>query len=817
MRLKHVLFSSLFLSAAFVACTNEDLVETQAPSMDVENAISLGEGFTITGTKMAMDPATKSIFEVNGGKLLPYWEEKDVVGAAWFNMVTGIDEATGMVTGAGEINSSYKFFSNTDFNWLEFVGGDKAQAKFEANTNVMAGAYVIYFPFDENVKQVSNEIPVTLEFPYTVNLAEGHEFDAVSENMFSYCVAAFVPGGRQTSYFETKQVPVLYRLKLGATNLKLVDLATDPLVIDRIIIEAKKGNNTVLTTAGTVVPPTTTLDKDDYNAYLTYVATDGEEGAPLPEAVYTSNATDDMVGHYTIELANSDQPAYQIAKLDELTTGNIAFSALPITEEADELTIKIVTKDGLNLVRKYTTGDDELEAFNAQLSDEYKAKPSVIKLDVFVDTQSNDEIIYTAGQFQAAWDAAIKSNEPKTLTIADPVILKDVELVNDNPDADITIQSEDGATLQVKSINWEEGKLTIKSDLTVDGDITNDANLTVEDGAVTANNITLNGNTTMTIAEMESLLVRSSGKVNLTLPTDNAEKVGKITVRDGGELTLNGGYLGDVEIVEGKLNIAANSTVYNTTSFTGTLSGTTGAKFVNKPGATATLTSVDKVIVENEGKTTAEDAGVITTKGNISFVAGSKNKGIINATAVEVNGKLTGTLTVTNLTQEGADARVYVEKDATVSGTNTSTEGWVVVKTGGKVATNASISRLAYSATTTTELNALSSIPSGAVIFLDADLKAEGDLTLPNKYVYINANQTISGDWTIVSKSYVEGNVTISGEGKITAGSSASDVMTITGHLTLKKGVNLEAYVNKASFMNITADEASQVEDVTIQ
>ena len=765
--------------------------------MDVENAISLGEGFTITGTKMAMDPATKSIFEVNGGKLLPYWEEKDVVGAAWFNMVTGIDEATGMVTGADKINSNYEFFSNTDFNWLEFVGGDKAQAKFEANTNVMAGAYVIYFPFDENVKQVSNEIPVKLEFPYTVNLAEGHEFDAVSENMFSYGVAAFVPGGRQTSYFETKQVPVLYRLKLGATNLKLVDLATDPLVIDRIIIEAESASGTVLTTAGEVVPPSTTLDKDDYNAYLTYVATDGEEGAPLPEAVYTSSKdAKDVVGHYTIELANSDQPAYQIAKLDELTTGNIAFSALPITEEATKLTVKIVTKDGLNLLREYNTGDEVLKAFNAQLSNEYKANPFVIKLDVYVDTQKDDPTIYTAGQFQAAWDAAIKSNEPKTLTIADPVILKDVELVNDNPDADITIQSEDGATLQVKSINWEEGKLTIKSDLTVDGDITNDANLTVEDGAVTANNITLNGNTTMTIAEMESLLVRSSGKVNLTLPTDNAEKVGKITVRDGGELTLNGGYLGDVEIVEGTLTLDGN--VHNTTSFTGTLTG--DGKFINEAGAIATLSGVKDVVIENKGASVmpAKAAGVINTTATVTFVKGSTNEGIINATA--------GTLTVTNLSQKGADARVNIEKGVTIKGTNTGSEGWFVVKSEGKVDSKASISRLAYSIMTMADLTAAK---DGCNYFIDADLKANTAPVKSTGTVYFNANQTLKGDWTMSVNVIIDEDVTFSTDVETGAiYTQSTGTLTVNGSLYVKDGVTLNAgTVTAATFRNIDADD----------
>ena len=352
MRLKQVLFSSLFLSAGLVACTNEEFAEMQTPSVDVENAISLGEGYTITGSKVAETPATKAYFELANG-LNAYWEETDVIGAAWYNMVEEIDEETGLVKRSADVNASHEYFSNTDFNWLEFVNGNKASARFKAETNVMAGAYVLYYPFDENVKQVSEEIPVVREFPITVDLTEGNEFNSVSERMFSYGVAAFVPGGEQTGHFELNQVPVIFGLRFGAENLQLVNLEKDPLVIDRVIFEAYDANGeSVLTEAGAVTP--VQLKEDDYNKYIKWLAEDdATKKNPLPAAKYKGDGTK-TVGHYTIVLNNSDQPAYRIDALDEegLTEGRIAFSALPFIKPASRVVVKIITNNGINLKKE---------------------------------------------------------------------------------------------------------------------------------------------------------------------------------------------------------------------------------------------------------------------------------------------------------------------------------------------------------------------------------------------------------------------------------------------------------------------------------
>ena len=559
MRLKHVLFSSLFLSAAFVACTNEELIDVQTPSVDVADAISLGEGFTISGAKVAVEPGTKSFFEEEATGINTYWEETDILGAAWYSAVNTI-RPDGYVAdnGVEKANAAHNFAWNADFNFKEFAGSDKSSAYFEAKTNLSAGAYVVYYPWNENVAQVFDAIPVTLKFPYTVNLAEGHEYDAVSDNMFSYGVAAFVPGGRQTDKFYTKQVPVLYGLRLGADHLKLVDL-DDMQTIDKIVIEAYKETSpnvfeTVLTTAGKVTPPATTTAKN-YNDYIDFIAagTGSWDKNPLPKATYES-LKDDIYGnkaavnHYTIDLANSNQSKYQISTVKDQLTDLIIFSSLPTMGEATKLVVKVVTTEGLNLTKTFDKnhGTTEEKAAAAEVLAKFNAaqdEGAMVQLDVFVDTQSDDEIIYTADQFKTQWAEAIASDEAKTLTVADPVILEDIVLENTNPDANVTIKLDDtevNAALTLKGINIERGALTIKDcPVIVDGDINSSANLNIN-GTVTAKNIILNSNSNkMNVAAMESLEVRESGKVTLVLPTAAylAGGIGNITVFNGGQLT----------------------------------------------------------------------------------------------------------------------------------------------------------------------------------------------------------------------------------------------------------------------------------------
>ena len=825
MRLKHVLFSSLFLSAAFVACTNEELIDVQTPSVDVTDAISLGEGFTISGAKVAVEPGTKSFFEEEATGINTVWEETDVLGAAWYSAIKeGGILPNGYVYSpdggnkdqyVGNANQNGKFAWNVDFLFDKFVGNDKSSAYFKANTNVSAGAYVVYYPWNEEIAQEFSVIPVTLKFPYTVNLAEGHEYDAVSENMFSYGVAAFVPGGRQTDKFYTKQVPVLYGLRLGADHLKLVDL-DDMQTIDKIVIEAYKENptnvfETVLTTAGKVTPPATTTAKN-YNDYIDFIAagTGSWDKNPLPKATYESLQQDiygnpAAVNHYTIDLANSNQSKYQISTVKDQLTDLIVFSSLPTLDEATKLVVKVITTEGLNLTKTFdkNRGTTEEKAAAAEVLAKFNKAQNegdMVQLDVFVDTQSDDEIIYTADQFKTQWAEAIASDEAKTLTVADPVILEDIVLENSNPDANVTIKLDDtqvNAALTLKGINIERGALTIKDcPVIVDGDINSSANLNIN-GTVTAKNIILNSNSNkMNVAAMESLEVRESGKVTLVLPAVDylATGIGDITVFNGGQLTVESGYMnGAVEVKNGG-NFSISGNVTNLGSFNGKVSTGTNGKFINAEDATATLAAGSNAVVENqEGATLNINGGVGQN---------SSNAGTVNV--------LSGTLNVVNMSQSETGI-INVAKEAEVTG-NATLQGWVIIKDMQSKDGNLVINNLAYSVESAADFTNKGSM----AYFINTDLKDADVSNWSAGNLYFFVDQTINSDWVINNHVNIMDNITFSTTNEAGAEFNVNGGGELNIHgvkLTLGEGVTLAGsgkFADAESVNNVVAADFNE-------
>ena len=796
MRLKHVLFGGLFLTVGFAACTNDDFTEVQNPSVSAENALSLGEGYTITAASVA-DPATKSIFEVADGALMPYWETTDVIGAAWYGALAENNfAADGTITGnPGAPNATYDFASNTGFTWLEQVG-DKYHARFQATNNVMAGAYVLYYPFDKSITTLTDEITVERNFEnVTYNCAEGKEFEGINDRMFSYGEVAFM-GGVETGNFTLRQVPVIFRLNFGAENLQLV--TGQKLTIDRVILEAYsnyttttngeiKGdkNASVLATKGTVTAPAAP-GAADYNSYLAYLAGD-EDGKPLPVAKYESDDAS-TVGHYTIVVEGGDNADYQIDGLNKATEGSIIFSALPFTEEAKLVIVKIVTDQGIVLSKEYTEAAD-LKVFNAATEE-----GALVKTTVMVDTQTQDNTIYTVGQFNTQWEAALKAGKGE-LTIADPILLEDVTLTSETANANITIQSEDNATLSIAGINMQKGTLNITSDVKIGGDIvtTGDSELNIT-GKVSAKNITLSGDAAINeVTEMTSLTIGQSGVVALTLPSEKA-KVGKITINQGGQLTLNGGAINGIENNGGALTLADEVTNYG--EFEGAVATTGSGVFKNAKGATATFnvsTSGNTgVKVENAKGATINiempKAYVGATDGwtaNLFVLAnGSKNQGTINVKKGQLYAN-------TTFTQDEASARIYVEKDGMLNLNNNNLKGWVVMndKDANVVMDYIGTSNVAYSVK---EAADLTSAPANnkVALFIDCDLK-EDNISDFNHNVYFNVNQTLAGDWSNSYNTWINGDITLGGKGSLQVTGNAQ--LFIEGHLTLGDNVKIEA------------------------
>lgn len=807
MKFKHVLFSSLFLSAALVACTNDEFAEMQAPAVDTADAISLGEGFTISGAKVAMNPATKSFFEEGANGIEFNWEEDDILGAAWFNAIKegGIQNGYVREGYTKAANSDGNFAWNVDFHLDRFVGEDQGSAYFTAYTNVSAGAFVMYSPWDENISAEFGAIPVELKFPYTVNLAEGHEYDAVNENMFSYGVAAFVPGGRQTDKFSLNQVPVLYGLQLGIDRLKLVDL-DNMHTIDRIVIEAYDASgNTVLTTKGEVTPPTEEVTARKYNDYIDFIANNDNDWSenPLPKAKYTGIGTA-KVGHYTIALDNSNQEKYQISTLKDQLTDRIIFSSLPIMGEATKLVVKVITDKGITLVKTFdANAKDAAEKALAleTLASFNKAQEegALVTLKVRVDSQSDDNIVYTPGQFQEQWDVAIAANTPKTITVADPVILEDITLECTNPQADVTIkldESQVAAALSLKAINVERGKVTIECPVNVSGNINSSANLDIK-GAVTAKDIILNGNSnTMKVAAMNKLEVRESGKVTLVLPTDRyaAGNIGAIEVYQSGQLTVSEGMMnGPVKVYNNGV-FTINGNVTNLKSFEGKVS-TNNGQFINARGATATLAVGSNAVVNNQA------GGTMYLNGGVK--AGSENSGDIFV--------LSGKLDVANLAQT-ATGITTLEKGAKVTGTNKSMKGWVIIKEMASIQTldiGSSNNILAYRVESADDFSEPKTNISN--YFLFADVKMKGTWNAGNLYIF--TDQTIEADFSTNKNVYVSGDIkfsTVDPEKTVTYTQTGSSSLNVSGSLYLNEGVNLatvgdDAYIEKNSYTRISA------------
>lgn len=860
MRLKHVLFSSLFLSATLVACTNDEFAEVQAPSVNLEDAISLGEDVTISGVKGSWGADTKAAFDE---KLAPYWEETDKVGAAWYNMVTDF-ELDGSVKTAVKLTDGNKaVYSNHDFLWLEQVG-NKYGATFKANTNVMAGAYVLYFPFDEEQTAVADYIPVNLGFPYTINCAEGHEFDAISDNMFSYDEIALVPGGTQTKEFELHQVPVLYKVQFAADDVLNGQLVPN-LTIKKIVMEAYKwtdsnndgvmANNeleSILTTTGQIVPNTKELTAGDYNNYLK-----SWKENPLPAATYTST-NDGKVDHYTVDVANSDQEAYQIDIYNPADNSGVTdpfyFSALPFIngQAADRVVFKVVTTTGtVTKVFKKTydvtnpTAKAWLEGtINASVDGKTTVAAAtegeVINLGVILDTTEEDGVIYTADQFKAAW-AAIDQQDPVTWTleIGDPIDLSDFDLtLSENVQANIIRRSDnqdldDDYVLKFKSINLNTANLTVGEGINVEvaGNIetTGDAGLTIA-GTVSAEDITIEGDATLVLAKMKSLYVAASGVVDATLPKI-AENSGSIYVNQvasgrkgtltlkGGDGTTSYGYINSLTnngIVTLNEKIVNFGTIFN--SGTGVLNYGTNLEIINKAGAVLNLnqpSNTTPVAFENEAATADKAAGVINVNLAKAYDSSDSDNTVLrlvgtNYGVINVDKGCLSDGVKDGLKQKGDDARIFVAKDGTFypyDPTTAQFEGWVVKNDKAATVTGSNF-KWALSVKKVEDLN----VRGVDYQFIDAPLTIDGTKVKFTTNTYVNANLTLTGNVGM------NNNLTILGDDvefinanpdheKVTFSVTGNAKVYVPGHLTLGEGVMLSGDINGNDARNIEADD----------
>lgn len=830
MKLKYLLASGLFLSTAFVACTNDDFAEISAPvNVNTDDAIALGEGYTINVSK-GVD--TRSAFD---SKYTPYWEEGDRLGAAWVHMVTELDEDDNTkVADCIAFQSSDKFYSNHPFTLSEGAGTNNGS--FTSPTNAFAGAYVLYYPYDETVAMTGEEIPVTIK-SYETDCE--NSLKNISANMFSYSPAAFVPGGPQTGSFSLKQIPVLVRLQFAASK-QLNHYLDGGITISNIVIEAKASGSTVLAKSGTLKPVSTVisaLTADNYN---------GVNNKNLKGIVDYDK--DEAAENIFVTVLNSDDPKYQIVKktvagqpdIEGITEGEFVFSMLPLSAKADEVTIKVVTDKGVFATtydNSTTEGKEKLNLFNEAkktgTADQTKGEQGgaayeggQVAMGVTLDVTVNDDVIYTVDEFMKRWEEAMgqKNNDP--LVIGTPLTLTEA-LTCDDVTTEVEIK---GAALTVPSVNlthaanvnFNNDELIVKGDVYSSGD----APLTVK--KLTAKNVNIEGKADIKAHNIQKLTVASDGNVTLaaydgaasaTTKEDkavvkeivingNASNKGKLTLTptalaiekmDGsnGTLTLND----DMENAKGATITLGSVTVSSGKKFTnnGTvnLNGSFSGKFVNEAGATLNI-NANNSSIELENKA-ADDKGnaaaVVNIAENATLTASAKevtNKGIIN-----VYGKLTESENA-SLLQIDEAARIYaMTEDAVItmkaSGTALAS-GYVVIVDDANIV-NESGEPVAFDMK-----NAKATVPTKATtIFVNCVTNNAALTSITSKdlifYQNINLNSavTFSGDFTVA------GNVTINNtttnaatEVTVTLTKDKTNTVVEGASLSLSKNIKLD-------------------------
>ena len=829
MKLKYVLFSGLLLSVGFTACTNEDFTEAISPvstdgiALD-EVTLNVGNG---ADTKAAL-----------GSDYKPTWEEGDLLGAARFHKITKYDEDKSVVTDVATAFDADPFKGNYTLALIEGAGTNDGKFKTQNSTGLEAGAHVLYYPQYTDVTPIDkNKLPVKIQ-SYDIDCAE--PLKNVSDNMFAYSAVKFVPEQDAINDYTLKQVPVLYNLYFTPDFVN-TNVLNGPVTIKHIVIEAWKGMTPVMTEAGYIqTVPGAVPTKDDYNDNT------------LGESIEYVADPDGEVDHLFYTVENSDNADYQLIENTVTTKKAFKFSALPWSDKADKVIIKVVTDAGVFATEYDATSVNEkgtklLDAFNAKAT----VEGGVLSLNVHLNTVELDNVIYTAEQMEDALKN-VKNGKSYHWILGEPIELPNAELILDeNTDADITISR---YPLTLKTIDMKNGSLTIENDLTVKGNVTLGANVAAfETGSnvVTSDDALLGveGKLTIgagkvqevavTLSEAGEIQIDRSGIATLTGVADT--KVGNI--KNQGTLTLK-----SIEIQEGKTltitketvpatltlgdaNIVNNGTIDNKGVFAlngqeftnngifnqdGEFGATaSGSKFVNAAGAelniNADVTSAWAgasgtvgLTIENQPENVADKlpAAEITIAEGAKLVANRADYPVVNDGIINVNGQLEETAAGAVDQSTNRDARIYVNEGANAgfatTGTSKITNGYVVKDANVARFEDGTVNHTYIAVNATSEtIDDAKADPDAVTIFMNGNFEADDNFFSGKFFILTGGTITFTEDATISgAEVHAAGNVTFT--------TSDEDGIDLTvpdeglkvyaeGKLTLTEGVKLTA------------------------
>lgn len=638
MKFKHVLFSGLLMSTVFVACTNEEFQEN-GNQVSMKDAISLGEGFTITGG--IMNAQTRAIYqdETSGTavKIKSLWEPNDSIGAAWYAAYTGPN--------TGFLFNTDNFASNHPYDRVN-KEGNVANAEFKTVTNSFAGKYVLYFPYDKTIAATATAIPVKSETAQTMDVTKPLEH--VNKNMFFYQNQEYTTGGNQITDFELKPVPVLYRLsfKANETTRALVGK-----VISKVVIAAES------------------------NLY-----SDGElkvSGANYKDAkpVYAGKTA---IGVYTLDVTgNETDTDYQVSGItaDGGMKKPFYISVLPANGEIAKMTFKVVTSDGLVFEKEIDFSGEGMEGPKTAITSEGGLFSNNITLDKVGEA---DGAIYTTQQFNKAWEAALKAGKAKTITLGAPMSLETLSM--NETGSMVTIE---GDELTVGTLDIEDGELTVEKLKATDVNIAQYGKLTTSDATTISGTLTIKGkNVTLDgVESLNNVLVERQGVLSVTGAAATKKITGTFTSNVESDVTLKDIVLDGVTTLGGivstnvvtfnkatTLNNKAELTAAGATTFVGDV---TNNGTIANTGSNETINFNKKLT--NAGTITIAGTGVTfkgttANTGTVTVGAAATNSGTFtNRGALALNAALTNAATGTLTLDKNPTGTADITNNGTVN------------------------------------------------------------------------------------------------------------------------------------------------------
>lgn len=598
-----------------------------------KDAVSLGEGFTITG---GFGAVTRSYYEesIDGTtvSLKSKWEPNDSVGAAWYFAYNAFDAQTGAATNGFAFSSPSVYASNHPFTRVD-KEGDVETAEFETVTNMFAGKYTLYYPFDKTVAQAAASIPVKANVNQTMDVA--NPLKHVNEEIFFYTNGAYTKGGNQAEEFQMSPVPVLYRLNFAAKTETVKGLIGQDIV--KVVISSDSNNK--LFSEGEIKPNGTGLEMTSKYSNVSAKTSD-----------------------YSLEFKGNEGNAdYQISAIgvEGATKKPVYLSILPADNSISKLTFTVITADG----KVYT---DELD-ITTELKNEITVEGGFFNHTIQLENVDADAGIYNAQQFNAAWEKAV-ADGAGTLTLAAPLSLDELTLTKAG--AEITIK---GDKLTVGELNISGGDLSIGTDASLEAtDVTIGALGELSDASAKDNSTKITG----------TLTVGLSGNADL----EKVSEIKNVVAEAGSTVSLKGGK------VSGSFKAAYQSTVELkgiTLAGTNTIAGavstsTTAVKFTGnttvaeKAVLTVGVDGTEFKNLDNKGTVTLSNTativngGTFNNNGTLTLTAALTNKGTLN---LYVNPTCTtaianaGTINVYAADATTGAADLKVENSSTAAGT----------------------------------------------------------------------------------------------------------------------------------------------------